>query len=63
MQAAGWKWAVCLTGTAPAFSIDKARRVLDWEPARSWRTELREEPVAAAAGEPAGAGRHGKDTA
>lgn len=55
--------AAGLTGTAPAFSIDKARRVLDWEPARSWRTELREEPVAAAAGEPAGAGRHGKDTA
>lgn len=29
-----------LTGTAPAFSIDKARRVLGWEPRRSWRTEL-----------------------
>ncbi|HEX2247630.1 MAG TPA: NAD(P)-dependent oxidoreductase, partial [Arthrobacter sp.] len=29
-----------LTGTAPAFSIDKARRVLGWEPQRSWRTEL-----------------------
>lgn len=55
--------AAGLTGTAPAFSIDKARRVLGWEPARSWRTELREEPVAAAAGAPAGAGRHGKDTA
>ncbi|MEX5258134.1 NAD-dependent epimerase/dehydratase family protein [Kocuria arenosa] len=55
--------AAGLTGTAPAFSIDKARRVLGWEPARSWRTELREETVAAAAGEPAGAGRHGKGTA
>ncbi|MBG6084312.1 NAD-dependent epimerase/dehydratase family protein [Zhihengliuella flava] len=29
-----------LTGSAPAFSIDKARRVLGWEPKRSWRTEL-----------------------
>ena len=29
-----------LTGTAPAFSIDKARRLLGWEPRRSWRTEL-----------------------
>lgn len=29
-----------LTGTAPAFSIDKARRLLGWEPRRTWRTEL-----------------------
>ncbi|GAB3194427.1 NAD-dependent epimerase/dehydratase family protein [Nesterenkonia suensis] len=29
-----------LTGDAPAFSIEKARRVLGWEPTRSWRTEL-----------------------
>ncbi|GAA3058201.1 MULTISPECIES: NAD(P)-dependent oxidoreductase [Actinomycetes] len=29
-----------LTGDAPAFSIEKARRVLGWEPKRSWRTEL-----------------------
>ncbi|GAA1745433.1 NAD(P)-dependent oxidoreductase [Kocuria aegyptia] len=50
-----------LTGTAPAFSIDKAHRVLGWEPARSWRTELRQD--LAASGEPAGAGRPGKDTA
>lgn len=31
-----------LTGTQPAFSIDKARTLLGWEPRRSWRTELRE---------------------
>ena len=31
-----------LTGSAPAFSIDKARRVLGWEPSRSWRTELKQ---------------------
>ncbi|WP_309080861.1 NAD(P)-dependent oxidoreductase [Zhihengliuella sp.] len=30
-----------LTGSSPAFSIEKARRVLGWEPKRSWRTELR----------------------
>jgi UDP-glucose 4-epimerase len=42
--------AAGLTGTAPAFSIDKARRVLDWEPARSWRTELRVPAGLAAAG-------------
>ncbi|GAA3282424.1 NAD(P)-dependent oxidoreductase [Nesterenkonia halobia] len=29
-----------LTGDATAFSIEKARRVLGWEPKRSWRTEL-----------------------
>ncbi|PRB70076.1 NAD(P)-dependent oxidoreductase [Arthrobacter sp. MYb213] len=29
-----------LTGTSPAFSSDKARQVLGWEPRRSWRTEL-----------------------
>lgn len=29
-----------LTGTSPAFSIDKARRLLGWEPSRSWRSEL-----------------------
>ncbi|MFI7460621.1 NAD-dependent epimerase/dehydratase family protein [Nonomuraea sp. NPDC049646] len=34
--------AAALTGTAPAFSTDKARRLLGWEPKRSWRTELKE---------------------
>ena len=29
-----------LHGTSPAFSIDKARQLLGWEPKRSWRTEL-----------------------
>ncbi|MFJ4029647.1 NAD-dependent epimerase/dehydratase family protein [Paenarthrobacter sp. NPDC089989] len=29
-----------LTGTSPAFSVDKARELLGWEPRRSWRTEL-----------------------
>ncbi|WP_028278929.1 NAD(P)-dependent oxidoreductase [Arthrobacter sp. H5] len=32
--------AAGLTGTSPVFSIDKARRLLGWEPKRSWRTEL-----------------------
>ncbi|MCW4466679.1 NAD(P)-dependent oxidoreductase [Glutamicibacter sp. MNS18] len=35
--------AAGLTGSTPAFSIDKARRVLGWEPKRSWRTELKQE--------------------
>jgi UDP-glucose 4-epimerase len=55
--------AAGLTGTAPAFSIDKAREVLGWEPARSWRTELREGAGDPAPGQLAGAGQHGKDTA
>lgn len=29
-----------LTGTSPAFSIEKARRLLGWEPRRTWRTEF-----------------------
>ncbi|WP_235563141.1 NAD-dependent epimerase/dehydratase family protein [Arthrobacter sp. Soil782] len=29
-----------LHGTSPAFSIDKARKLLGWEPKRSWRKEL-----------------------
>lgn len=29
-----------LTGSSPAFSIEKSRTVLGWEPKRSWRTEL-----------------------
>ena len=29
-----------LTGTSPAFSVDKASELLGWEPKRSWRTEL-----------------------
>lgn len=32
--------AAVLTGTAPAFSSAKARRLLDWSPRHSWRTEL-----------------------
>ena len=32
--------AAALTGTTPAFSIELARRLLDWTPSRSWRTEL-----------------------
>lgn len=55
--------AAGLTGTAPAFSIDKAREVLGWEPARSWRTELQEGAGDPAPGQLAGAGQHGKDTA
>lgn len=30
-----------LTGSSPAFSIEKARTVIGWEPKRSWRTELK----------------------
>ncbi|MDI2036696.1 NAD-dependent epimerase/dehydratase family protein [Paenarthrobacter nitroguajacolicus] len=30
----------CLTGTSPAFSVDKARELLGWEPKRTWRIEL-----------------------
>ncbi|WP_120004552.1 NAD-dependent epimerase/dehydratase family protein [Nesterenkonia muleiensis] len=29
-----------LTGDSPAFSVQKAKDVLGWEPKRSWRTEL-----------------------
>ena len=29
-----------LTGTAPAFSIEKARRLLGWTPDHDWRSEL-----------------------
>ncbi|GLJ80764.1 NAD-dependent epimerase/dehydratase family protein [Microbacterium imperiale] len=35
--------AAVLTGTTPAFSNAKARRLLDWAPQRSWRTELRDD--------------------
>ncbi|WP_127820556.1 NAD-dependent epimerase/dehydratase family protein [Microbacterium sp. CPCC 204701] len=34
--------AAGLTGSAPAFSNDKARRVLGWRPAHTWRGELGE---------------------
>lgn len=34
--------AAVLTGTTPAFSNAKARRLLDWAPRHSWRTELRD---------------------
>src|SRR5215207_5113970 len=32
--------AAGLVGSSPAFSIAKARELLDWEPKRSWRSEL-----------------------
>lgn len=32
--------AAGLTGDSPAFSVQKAKEVLGWEPKRSWRTEL-----------------------
>lgn len=32
--------AAGLTGTSPAFSIEKARALIGWEPTRTWRTEL-----------------------
>jgi nucleoside-diphosphate-sugar epimerase len=43
--------AAVLTGTTPAFSNAKARRVLGWRPAHSWRGEL-DEPSALPAGAP-----------
>lgn len=36
--------AAHLTGCHPAFSIEKARKLLGWEPRRSWRNELRIDP-------------------
>ena len=36
--------AAVLSGTAPAFSIERARSVLGWEPKRNWRTELVNQP-------------------
>jgi nucleoside-diphosphate-sugar epimerase len=33
-------FAAPLGGSAPAFSIESARRLLEWTPSRSWRTEL-----------------------
>ena len=33
--------AACLTGSTPAFSTDKATRMLGWQPRHSWRVELR----------------------
>ena len=45
--------AAVLTGTAPAFTNAKARRLLGWRPERSWRTELESadhaEPLGASA--------------
>ena len=32
--------AAALTGTSPAFSSDKAARLLGWRPSRTWRAEL-----------------------
>lgn len=37
--------AATLTGSAPAFRTDKARRMLGWVPTRSWRTELADPPI------------------
>ena len=37
--------AAVLTGTAPAFSNAKARRVLGWRPAHHWRDELPPRPT------------------
>ncbi|SDQ30190.1 NAD(P)-dependent oxidoreductase [Microbacterium sp. cf332] len=37
--------AAVLTGTTPAFSNAKARRLLDWVPRHSWRNSLVEEPA------------------
>lgn len=34
-----------LVGSSPAFSVEKARRLLGWEPKRSWRTELAAQPT------------------
>lgn len=45
--------AAALTGTAPAFSNEKARRLLGWRPARSWRTELAPRPHTQTPGAPA----------
>lgn len=43
-----------LTGTSPAFSIEKARRLLGWRPRHDWRSELAAAVPEAA---PTGAGR------
>lgn len=37
--------ASVLVGSSPAFSIERARTVLGWEPKRSWRTELAQQPA------------------
>jgi len=42
-----------LTGTAPAFSNAKARRLLGWQPTRSWRAELAPHTHAQTQGSPA----------
>lgn len=36
--------AASLKGAAPAFTSDRARRLLGWKPRHSWRTELSEHP-------------------
>lgn len=41
--------AAALTGTAPAFSNAKARRLLGWRPSRTWRSELEPRPHPAGA--------------
>ena len=40
-----------LTGSAPAFANDKAKRLLGWSPRYSWRTELVEADAPVGAGE------------
>ncbi|WP_194396599.1 NAD-dependent epimerase/dehydratase family protein [Microbacterium atlanticum] len=45
--------AAGLTGSAPAFSNAKARRVLGWRPAHSWRGELGERTAGSESAEPA----------
>lgn len=40
--------AADLHGTSPAFSIEKAGRLLGWKPKRSWRTELATSQLASA---------------
>ena len=46
--------AAGLTGTAPAFSNEKARRLLGWRPQHNWRDELAAPSPAGASGEQSG---------
>lgn len=40
-------WAGGLTGRTPAFSNDRAGKLLGWHPRRTWRSELRARPASA----------------